>query len=296
MLHPSYDLQTWTVLSKLFYPQFIGCLIMGWVTGGSLWLQQRSITLHVAVGSGLCGSITSFSSVVLNSTMVLIGLSITSGHAFSFYNFLLYATIVLSTLAVSFLGFRLELADSATKVKVERRKWTYGHFSWDEALMLAVAVAVWVAMIALAIAVPQAVRRDWIFALCFAPIGASIRYALSSYNPPVSVDTPRIPLGTLIVNLSGVVVLAVVHLLSNQLPVSSIFGTAACLVLNGIADGFCGCLTTVSTLVTEVLALPQPFSARYLSGSVIAGTIIVILVNGVGFWVGALTNVTCGTK
>lgn len=123
---------------------------------------------------------------------------------------------------------------------------------------------------------------------------------------------PRVktfPLGTFAVNIAGTAVLG--GLAVGGYEVRGKFG---CGLLLGVADGFCGCLTTVSTFVVEFTGMPREYAMcalwangadlvvkhayRYAVATVVAGLLVMIVV--LGSYVGrpiaeppALTDFLC---
>jgi fluoride ion exporter CrcB/FEX len=96
--------------------------------------------------------------------------------------------------------------------------------------------------------------RRILFALVLAPPGTYLRYLLSRYLNPLSKSFPV--LGTLAANLLATTVLSVCFLLQR---LEGFGGSATTLVqcqtMQAFEDGFCGCLSTVSTFVSELDSL-----------------------------------------
>lgn len=104
------------------------------------------------------------------------------------------------------------------------------------------------------------VRKIWL-AVLFAPFGCVSRWLLAKLNYSLRSERFRwVPLGTLAANWIGVVidyVLAAITIRTSP-------GYWGSLIIGAIEDGFCGCLTTVSTLISEIMTFADllPFSAR----------------------------------
>jgi fluoride exporter len=99
-------------------------------------------------------------------------------------------------------------------------------------------------------------RGRAVFALVFAPLGCLSRFYASLYLNKL---TPSFPLGTFVVNIFGTAVLGMCYVLQH-VPTGGVVG---CHVLQGIEDGFCGCLTTVSTWASELSSLGKGHAYRY---------------------------------
>lgn len=160
-------------------------------------------------------------------------------------------------------------------------------------------------------------REAWtghrvLFALVLAPPGTVLRWWLARLNK----RSRRMPtIGTLAANLLATLVLAVGYLLQRVDPVGQGLSVVQCQALQGIEDGFCGSLSTVSTFVTELDALASRSQAEherlaaraagngddddaappmswlereavwlYAAGSVFCGVAAMVLVLGIGWW------------
>jgi fluoride ion exporter CrcB/FEX len=130
-------------------------------------------------------------------------------------------------------------------------------------------------------------RETWrgqaIFACVFAPLGCLARfYASLKLNALI----PSFPLGTFTVNIFGTAVLAMAYDLQHvQIDGAGLGGgRIGCQVLQGIMDGFCGCLTTVSTWILELDALKRRHSYMYGSASVLAGLAMMVVIMGSVRW------------
>lgn len=94
--------------------------------------------------------------------------------------------------------------------------------------------------------------RSMVYALLFAPPGALLRWSLSGMNGTMPDNWSWLPAGTLAANLLGSVVSVTAIALEYAYPVKGFFKVGT---LRAVKVGFAGCLTTVSTFVSEVHGL-----------------------------------------
>jgi len=124
----------------------------------------------------------------------------------------------------------------------------------------------------------------WLAALC-APFGASLRNWLSKFK----IEKFKLPLGTLLANVLGAVVLAVMHVINTQAANSDCSGVAVCwgkIVTYAIGTGFCACLTTISTFMSEIYKLRPDhprFAYSYAILTVVISQTLCAIINGVSF-------------
>ncbi|KAJ1664750.1 hypothetical protein IW140_002975 [Coemansia sp. RSA 1813] len=299
----------------LLWVQMIGCFIMGVCMRTKGVLLRFSPALNTGLTTGLCGSITTFSSWQLLVYQQFFNTE--HGQHIRFKNFLGGLGVLVSTMACAMGALRLgQMAGEETRLLVNRYlratrdedpdplyrintkllggSYASGHrgwFGWDrwrttDLVLVGAGLASLVAAV-LVVALARSTRSVSI-ALLFGPVGTLIRWRLASFNAPhpwlkQHMPTALIgsPLGTLAANVLGSMVLAIVHIL--QTGVVVLPSAAACYVLAAMADGFCGCLTTVSTFAAEVSALSRRRSVAYTTASVVATQIFFLLIDGVYF-------------
>ena len=93
------------------------------------------------------------------------------------------------------------------------------------------------------------------------------------------------PVGTFAVNMFGVAVLSMCYDLQHvPLQVTIGGGHLGCQVLQGVQDGFCGCLTTVSTWILEMKSLRRRHGYFYGASSVLVGLALVVCIMGTVKW------------
>ncbi|KAG0061447.1 hypothetical protein BGZ89_011440 [Linnemannia elongata] len=313
----------------LAWPQFIGCLLMGlfvstrgWIDGGLVLPSSASkghwigAFVYIGLSSGLCGSITTFSSWNLALFNELINTANVSRHPFQ--NILSALTELVATLALSISGLQLgyhlgeALLQLATNWGLGSRRRSHALSSpitasqpssildispaltppsppvppnrWTilDIVIVSAAIILWTGVICAAILVPRESRLSWrhiVLACCFAPAGAILRWYLSRFNS----RSKLFPLGTFAANLGGSIILAAIVCLQHTSAAGG-KSTLICHVLSGLQDGFCGCLTTISTFALEIKSLPRRASYVYGVVSVVVTQVFMLLIVGSYMW------------
>ena len=137
--------------------------------------------------------------------------------------------------------------------------------------------------------VHDAWRGQALFALAFAPIGCLVRFQLSVHLNRL---IRSFPLGTFTANILGACVLGMAY----DLQMSSAGAAVVdCQILQGIMDGFCGALTTVSTWVLELDTLRLRHAYFYGSCSILVGVGCVTAIMGSLDWTRGFGAPTCNT-
>ncbi|KAJ2717119.1 hypothetical protein H4R19_000204 [Coemansia spiralis] len=298
----------------LIWAQMAGCFVMGIAMQTKDILVQWSPALHTGITTGLCGSVTTFSSWQLLVFQQFFNTS-RSRHS-HFRNFLGGMSILASTMACAvgalrlgqMVGDELRLAHGthvrrAAQPRVEaagaRRGWIgWGEWRPADAGLAVLGVAGLVA--ASVVAGVASSTRSVSIALLFGWVGTLVRWRLALLNgrsssrphekPPSRLAT-TLPLGTFIANVAGSAVLAVVHVLRTGAVVRP--SAASCHVLAALADGFCGCLTTVSTFAVEVAAMSARRSMLYTALSVVATQSLFLFIAGIYFKTATVDYPTC---
>ena len=217
-----------------------------------LVLLFRYLPLHVGLSTGLCGSITTFSSWQLGIFKAFSNYD--AAPHYRGYNILAAISQLLVTLAMSLNGLvfgyhigqllsHLLPIHSNTISEIIPHGYSLRHLNRHDVLVIIIGALSWIGVILAAALTTH--QRDLTLACVFAPLGALLRWHLSVLNTKVLKD--HFFFGTFAANMIGTLVLAVVALLQSGVGMSLI----ACDVLDGIADGFCGCLTTISTFMVR---------------------------------------------
>ncbi|MCJ1354918.1 MAG: hypothetical protein MMC33_004908 [Icmadophila ericetorum] len=255
---------------------------------------KKAIPLYIGMATGFCGSFTSFSSFIRDVFLALSNnlpnpststhLSHSGGYSFLALLAVILLTVCLSLSALIF-GAHFALAVepwtpvltfSLTKRIIDPITVFLAFGCWLAATLIAIFPTV------------NAWRGEVIFALVFAPLGCLSRFYISIF---LNARIPSFPLGTFTVNILGTLCLGMFYDLQHA-PVG---GVAGCQVLQGLMDGFCGCLTTVSTWVAELKGLRRRHAYIYGTASVVTGLCGLIVVMGGLRWTRGFVAPLCVT-
>lgn len=239
---------------------------------------KKTIPLYIGLATGFCGSFTSYSSFIrdifLATSNDLTYGSSTTAPRNGGYSFMALLAVIIITITASLSGLIVgtHLASVLEPMTpplpyLITRKFT-------DRLAVFLALGCWVGAILLA-AIPPAGywRGTATLALVFAPVGCLLRYYASMW---LNGRNPAFPLGTFAVNVFGTAVLGMAWDLQH-VPIGGVIG---CQVLQGIEDGFCGCLTTVSTWVSELASLRTRHAWIYGGASVVVSYAVMVAIMG----------------
>ncbi|KAK3357080.1 CrcB-like protein-domain-containing protein [Lasiosphaeria hispida] len=256
----------------------------------------KTIPLYIGLATGFCGSFTSFSSFIRDMFLALSNdLPSSSPPRNGGYSLAALLAVLLTTLSLSlaglFLGAHLAIAlrpltpslpFPLTRKILDRLAVLLGWGAWLTAILLSVLPPDRFSP------GPEGWRGPATFALVFAPLGCLARFYISLR---LNGRLAAFPLGTFAVNAAGTAILGMAWDLEH-VPLGGVVG---CQVLQGIQDGFCGCLTTVSTWVAELAALTRRNAYVYGGVSVLAGLGLLVAIMGGLRWSseGGFTDVLC---
>ena len=245
-----------------------------------LMARKKTVPLYIGMTTGFCGSLTSLSTFIRDVFLALsndppvpfgpyshaslfatspAGTSAPNGG----FNFMAILAVLFTEIGLSLAGLML-----GAHIAIFLTPWTPRLPKWwlqkvVDPLIVPLAGFSWIAFICLVILLPQEEqnialwspelwRGPMLFSLVFAPVGCLARFFLSlQLNDRIA----SFPLGTFTANVSGVMILGMAYSLQRASISSFALGGGSfigCQVLEGIMDGFCGCLTTVSTWVLEL--------------------------------------------
>lgn len=288
-----------------------------------LMAHKKTVPLYIGLTTGFCGSLTSFSTFIRD---VFLALSndlpvpfgpysdvslFTTGPAGAAapnggFDFMAILAVLFTEIGLSLVGLIL-----GAHVAIFLTPWTPRlPKCWlqkvVDPLIIPLSVFSWVAFICLVILLPQEERNislwspeSWrgpiLFSLVFAPVGCLARFFLSLH---LNRRIASFPLGTFTANVGGVMVLGMAYSLQRASISSSTSGggggsLSGCQVLEGIMDGFCGCLTTVSTWVLELTDLRRRHAYTYGILSVAVGLCMLVIEIGSLKWTRGFATPIC---
>ncbi|KAK0722703.1 CrcB-like protein-domain-containing protein [Lasiosphaeria miniovina] len=259
---------------------------------------KKTIPLYIGLATGFCGSFTSFSSFIRDMFFALSNELTAPGAGAEAarnggYSFMAVVAVLLVTVSLSlsglFIGAHLAIAlepvtpaltSLFTRKIVDRLAVVLGFGSWIGAVLLCIwppdrggrGQETW--------------RGTATFALVFAPLGCLCRFYASLW---LNGRIVSFPLGTFAVNMAGTAMLGMAWDLAH-VPLG---GAVGCQVLQGVQDGFCGCLTTVSTWVVELAALRRRHAYVYGGASVAVGLALLVVIMGSLKWTDGYAALLC---
>ncbi|KAL1961729.1 hypothetical protein VTN77DRAFT_1129 [Rasamsonia byssochlamydoides] len=286
--------------------------------------HKKTIPLYIGMTTGFCGCLTSFSTFMRDASLAISNdlpsplapyahLSLfqsaqraTTKAPDGGFSVMAVLAVLITEIGLSmvslFLGAHLAIFTSSWLPTI-RPKFLRGFL---DPLMVILAPLSWIAIICLAILLPQFPtdntlwspeiwRGPFLFSLVFAPVGCLVRFFISL---KLNRRIPSFPLGTFIVNVLGTMILGMAFSLQHASIGSSGFGGQSftgCQVLQGIMDGFCGCVTTVSTWVLELSDLKRQHAYIYGSISVAAALGMLVVEIGALRWTRGFATPACFT-
>lgn len=124
-------------------------------------------------------------------------------------------------------------------------------------------------------------------AILFSFPGTLSRYILSTQlNPRIK----SFPVGTLIANEVATAILVACHIIQRAPNAPS---PVACSILQGFIDGYCGCLSTVSSFIAEVRLLKGRKAWLYVVTSIGIGQMLCLVLLGPVWWSGRIQEGNC---
>ena len=271
-----------------FSAELVGTAIMGFIAAHKKLLANTHKAVYQAIATGLCGSITTFSSWNAEAAKTLLQIGRESpDNATRIIGWV--TTLILGVgmpAAALHLGRHLAHLSPLSDLKLQAKNVQENGSSAQKfciKLESITFIVCWILLTCLGIAIPfHFSRLKLMFSIIFAPFGTYLRWHLAPLNSTFT----HFKLGTIIVNVGGSWILAgtlvaKAHLLGR-------FGPQhlGVLALSGLGTGFCGCLTTVSTFAGELSSLSLVGSYGYAIASILAAQIGMIVVRGTYEWIG----------
>jgi fluoride ion exporter CrcB/FEX len=265
--------------------------------GGGMTPAQikKTIPLYIGLATGFCGSLTSFSSFVrdaflaLSNDIVSPDVHHSPTHRNGGYSFMAFLAVIILTITLSlsalFIGAHIAIAVARFTLSI---RYPITRHILDPAAVI-LGWGSWIGAVLLAIFPPHDFWRGRaVFAIVFAPLGCLLRFYVSLHLNGIAAS---FPVGTFTVNVFGTGVLGMCWDIAH----AQIGGVIGCQVLQGIEDGFCGALTTVSTWVAELSSLRRKHAYTYGATSVVVSLLLLIAVMGGLRWSDGFKPLLCST-
>lgn len=256
---------------------------------------KKTIPLYIGMATGFCGSLTSFSSFIRDAFLALSNDMVTPGVPNSptsrngGYSFMALLAVIILTITLSlsalFIGAHIAIAVERFTLSIR--------YPITKRILDPAAVVLgwgsWIGAVFLAIFPPHDFWRGRaVFAIVFAPLGCLLRFYVSLHLNGMAAS---FPVGTFVVNVFGTGVLGMAWDIAH----AQVGGVIGCQVLQGIEDGFCGALTTVSTWVAELSSLRRKHAYTYGTASVVVSLLLLIGVMGGLRWSDGFKPLLCST-
>jgi len=275
---------------------------------------KKTVPLYIGLATGFCGSFTSFSSFMRDAFLALANaLPVPVSHPSSApisttlnvhrnpgYSFMAVLAVLITTvgLCLGALQFGAHLALALEPI-TPSIPFLFARKLVDRFFVF-LAWGSWLGAIIMTLFPPdrpngplgqmswaqERWRTEALFALVLAPLGCLLRFYASIH---LNGRIKAFPLGTFAVNILGSAMLAMFVDLQRA-PVGGIVG---CQVLQGMTDGFCGCLTTVSTWVAELKSLRRRHAYVYGITSIGSGLALMVVIVGSLMWTEGFGHSTC---
>ncbi len=278
------ELANWdgVALFPSLYPQIVGTLIMGFICSHKRLLATRHAFFYQAIATGLCGSITTFSS--WNSEAVSSLLQTGQNPPDNIVRVLAWGTTLflgvgMSSASLS-VGRHLALLSPWSDSKRRRPPSTKTSSPCCNVSTVegTVFLSLWIVATLLVAVVPYVLgRQELVFTCILASFGTYVRWHLAPLN---SAFLNKFKLGTFLVNVGGAWLLGGVVCVRDLYTEEPLLHDA----LVGLATGFCGCLTTVSTFALELSSLPVKSSYLYAFTSIALAQLGLVLIRGTVQW------------
>lgn len=241
-----------------------GCIVMGFHEN-----YIHDPIYAPKVGVGFCGSFTSFSSLIVS--LFLYSTTPQPKWRTDGYGVMAFMALLIIEVACSisslFFGRHLEKLARTYHVLIRP------NYATIQYLGAAIGLAAWIACLVIACTVST--DRNWPLIAVFTPFGVYCRFYASKLN------RPEYRIGTFTVNMIGTILACIFNILQHPDIGASVLQIQ---VLKGLSDGFCGSLTTVSSLVLELTNLPLPKAYSYGILSFGLGFCFAVLIIGSFDW------------
>ncbi|GLA56044.1 hypothetical protein AnigIFM63604_004102 [Aspergillus niger] len=255
---------------KLFHFESVQSTVLGHVRGdplrraAHLKAHKKTVPLFIGLTTGFCGSLTSFSTFMRDVFLAFSNNLAVPSDPYSQVSLFTSSSAELRTPNGGF-SFMALVAILFTEISLSLAGFVLG-------ADIAIALGRWT----------PSLPQTW----------------LRKYLNPLTLNNriAGFPLGTFVVNTGGTMLLGMAFTLQHAPANPSrlgMGGLTSCEVLQGIMDGFCGCLTTVSTWVLELSDLRRQQAYAYGGVSVAVALCFLVLEIGSLRWTEGLATPKC---
>lgn len=266
---------------SLAWVQAAGCFVMGIAQYQKPFIMSFYPPLYLGITTGFCGSLTTFSG--WQRDVFLSWLDPQGAGLSNWQRFLDGATRLLFTQAISMASFLLgkEIGRQDLRLKLEIPKRTV------RGAILMFSILAYAACFPAFFLLSPDYRGAVTAALLFSFPGVVTRHLLGTV---LNHRMPSFPIGTFASNILGTAISAMSYVLQHIEPV--VCHSAGVAILQGIVDGYTGCLSTVSTYAAEINVMNRRHAWRYTLVSWLTAQVILVLVIGSAKWSGAFQTST----
>lgn len=271
------------------WAQIIGTGLIGFFIGYRKLSQHKVI--YTSLATGLCGSLTTFSSWNSEASMVLLQLNKTSFATISFSN---YWTGTLGAITVLLLGvgmpvmallFGRNVAQLFTSSNSTSNDSTNANMSTTnkrKCIVLVLAIVMYI-IVTCSIVTSCVMTGNYyiMFSLLLGWPGTYIRWCLSNLDTYLK---SGFPLGTFLANAIGSIILAGTLVARAYVAMETSTQWLLYSALSGIITGFCGSLTTVSTFASQLVKTPFRIALLYALVSLGVTQVMFTIILGTYSW------------
>ncbi|KAL7416425.1 CrcB-like protein-domain-containing protein [Mrakia frigida] len=283
----------------LIWSQGLGCLLMGFCVGWRKDLERwGGRELYFGLGTGLCGSITTFSSWMLQTFEAFSNFPGSTQRS-GVHDAADGITHLVLTVSFAFFSFHLgrHLSSNHFPSLSPSRSPLLTHPLLTKTITILLPLLLYLALLLICI-LDHKTDRTLLLSVLLAPPGTLLRFHLTRLNPVFGSKphkrTKGIPtLGTFTANMLATAILGTSYVLQRKPLPGGALSTLQCQVLQAVEDGFCGSLSTVSTFVVEIDDMRGRRGAGYLAGSWVMGVLIMVAIVGGSWWNGSGFGEAC---
>lgn len=280
-------------LGGIIWCNFGACVLIGMLNESqAAWADMAQpkgqLMLYVGGTTGFCGTFSSFSTMILDAfyKSANVDLGVPYDYPNPAYGIMECLSVFIAQMALSISGYTF----GRHLIMHYDPPLPFGTVPLWETVIAIAGIACWIAAACL-MAIPSG--RSWTFAAVMSPIACWMRYYMSKWlNPKLQ----QFPLGTFSVNFIATICLAIIVILNRGETKSGsrvVHTILSCHILQGLDDGFCGTLSTVSTFVSELHSLRITKGYIYAFTSITVCFCLMIIILGSYTWTMGLVDPLC---